>query len=236
MTVNRHDPQLPTARTPTRNDTTHDRCCPAATSAAAGKRAAWLRAARAARLLSWASLIWMTGEGVLGLIAGIQAGSISLLGWALGSVIEGAASIIVIWRFTGTRTLSDTAEGRAQKAVAVSFFALAPYLAVESIRDLATGHTAQTSLLGIAVTAASLLVMPALGVAKQRLGTRLNSDATAGEGTQNLLCAAQAAAVLAGLALTARLGWWWIDPIIGLLIAATAVREGIDAWRGEDCC
>jgi divalent metal cation (Fe/Co/Zn/Cd) transporter len=182
------------------------------------------------------SLVWMSGEGVLGLIAGATSGSISLIGWALGSAIEGLASVIVIWRFTGTRTVSETAETRAQKAIAVSFFLLAPYLAIESIRDLATRHEAGTSMLGIAVTAASLLVMPVLGVVKQRLGARLDSGATVGEGVQNLLCAAQAAAVLAGLALTAAVGWWWIDSLIGLGLAAIAVREGNHAWHGDTCC
>ena len=90
--------------------------------------ARWLRAARQAKALAWFSLAWMTGEGVLGLIAGITANSISLIGWALGSVIEGLASIIVIWRFTGSRTVSETSERRAQRAVAVSFFLLAPYI------------------------------------------------------------------------------------------------------------
>jgi divalent metal cation (Fe/Co/Zn/Cd) transporter len=196
----------------------------------------WHAAATTARLLSWASLVWMTGEGVLGLIAGDTSGSISLIGWALGSVIEGLASIIVIWRFTGSRTLSETAETRATKAVAVSFFLLAPYLLVESLRHLLTGQETGTSALGIAVTAASVVGMPALGIAKQRLGARLASSATTGEGVQNLLCAAQAAAVLAGLALTATLGWWWIDPAVGLALTVIAVREGRRAWRGEDCC
>jgi len=134
----------------------------------------------------------------------VRVGSLSLVGWAVGSVIEGLASVIVIWRFTGTRTFSETAERHAQKAVAVSFFLLAPYLAVGAVRDLASGHEGGTSTLGIAVTAASLLVMPALGVAKRRLGARLNSGATAGEGVQNLMCAAQAGAVLIGLALIHR--------------------------------
>ncbi len=198
--------------------------------------ARWQADARTARILSWVSLLWMTGEGALGLIAGTSSGSISLIGWALGSAIEGLASIIVIWRFTGTRTLSETSERRAQKAVALSFFLLAPYLAVQSVRDLLTGHEAGTSVLGIALTAASVLVMPALGVAKQRLGRRLDSGATAGEGVQNLLCAAQAAAVLIGLAAVAAFGWHWTDPVIGLGLAAVAVYEGREAWRGEDCC
>ena len=177
----------------------------------------------------------MAGEGALGLVAGARSGSISLTGWAAGSAIEALASLIVIWRFTGSRTLSPTAEDRARKAVAVSFFLLAPYLAAQSVQDLLTGHRPAASVLGIAVTA-SVLVMPVLGVAKQRLGARLDSRATAGEGAQNLLCAAQAAAVLAGLAATATLGWWQADPVIALALAALAVREGREAWRGEDCC
>lgn len=196
----------------------------------------WARAAAKARALSWVSLVWMTGEGLLGLVAGVQASSISLVGWAIGSVIEGLASVIVIWRFTGARTLSETAEARAQKAVAVSFFLLAPYLAVEGVRDLLGDHQAEPSALGIVVTAASLLVMPAVGIAKRRLGVTLGSGATAGEGTQNLICAGQAAAVLIGLATTAVFGWNWVDPVIALLLAGWAVREGLEAWHGGDCC
>ena len=193
----------------------------------------WLRAARWARLLSWASLAWMTGEGILGLLAGLDAGSVSLLGWAVGSVIEGLASVIVIWRFTGARTLSETAEALAQRAVAASLFLLAPYLLVQSVHDLATGHAAKATVLGIVVTAASVVVMPALGIAKRRLGASLGSRATVGEGAQNLICAAQAAAVLIGLAVTAVYGWTWVDPAVALLLAAWAVREGIEAWQGD---
>ena len=197
---------------------------------------AWLRAARHAKTLAWVSLAWMTGEGVLGLVAGIEANSIALIGWALGSVIEGLASIIVLWRFTGSRTVSRTAERRAQRAVAISFFLLAPYIGVESIRDLGGGHQITPSLLGVLVTAASLLVMPVLGQAKQRLGKQLDSGATTGEGIQNYMCAAQAGAVLLGLGATAAFGWTWLDPVIGLLLAGWAVVEGIKAWQGEDCC
>ncbi|MHB8186464.1 MAG: cation transporter [Dermatophilaceae bacterium] len=198
--------------------------------------AGWLRAARRAKTLAWFSLAWMTGEGVLGLVAGVAANSISLIGWALGSVIEGLASIIVLWRFTGSRTVSETSERRAQRAVALSFFLLAPYLGVESIRVLGGGHQIMPSVLGVLVTAASLLVMPLLGRAKQRLGERLDSGATTGEGIQNYLCAAQAGAVLLGLGATAAFGWSWLDPVIGLLLAGWAIYEGIEAWHGEDCC
>ncbi|MDQ0240122.1 cation transporter [Arthrobacter bambusae] len=197
--------------------------------------AAWIKDARTVRLLSWFSLAWMVLEGALGLLAGGTAGSVSLIGWALSSAVEGLASIIVIWRFTGSRTMSETAEGRAQKAVAISFWLLAPYIGIQSIIDLATGHRAGNSVLGIVLTAASLVIMPVLGVAKQRLGARLDSGATAGEGTQNLLCAATAAAVLIGLAGNALFAAWWLDPVIGLVIAAVAVKEGREAWKGEDC-
>ncbi|MGE5293092.1 MAG: cation transporter [Micromonosporaceae bacterium] len=178
----------------------------------------------------------MTAEGALGLAAGIMAGSVALIGWALSSAVEGLASVIVIWRFTGSRTHSPTAERQAQRAVAVSFWLLAPYVAVESLRDLLTGHRPETTALGLAVTAASLVVMPLLGRAKHRLGARLGSAATAGEGSQNLLCAYLAAAVLIGLAANTLFGAWWLDPVVGLAVSAVAVREGREAWRGEDCC
>jgi divalent metal cation (Fe/Co/Zn/Cd) transporter len=205
-------------------------------AALAGRDQEWLRLARLARWLAWASLAWMAAEGAVGLAAGAAAGSIALVGWALSSVVEGLASVIVIWRFSGARTLSDRAELRAQRAVAVSFWLLAPAVAVESVRDLATGHRPATTLLGMALAASSILLMPALGLAKRRLGARLDSGATAGEGAQNLLCAYLAAAVLAGLAANALLGWWWLDPVAGLAVAGMAIREGIAAWRGEDCC
>jgi divalent metal cation (Fe/Co/Zn/Cd) transporter len=201
-----------------------------------GPDAGWLRAARAVRWLAWASLGWMAAEGALGLAAGVSAGSIALVGWALSSGVEALASLAVVWRFSGSRTLSETAERRAQRAVAVSFWLLAPYVAVESVRNLALRHEPGSSLLGVAVTASSLVLMPALGLAKRRLGARLGSDATAGEGTQNLLCAGLAAAVLAGLVANGLWGLWWLDPVAGLAVAAVALKEGLDSWRGEACC
>ncbi len=196
----------------------------------------WHRAARTAVWLSWASLAWMTVEGTVGLVAGLRAGSVSLVAWALSSVVEGLASVVVIWRLTGNRTLSETSERTAQRAVAVSFWLLAPYVAVQAGHDLVTGSRATASPLGVALTVSSVVIMPVLGRAKHRLGARLGSAATAGEGTQNLLCAYLAAAVLVGLVANATLGAWWLDPIIALAVAAVAVKEGREAWRGEDCC
>ncbi len=107
---------------------------------------------------------------------------------------------------------------------------------MESVRILIGGRHPEGSTLGLLLTAASLAIMPVLGLSKKRLGSRLDSTATAGEGVQNLLCAGQAAAVLVGLALNAALGWWWADPLIGLSLAAIAVHEGLEAWHDDDCC
>jgi divalent metal cation (Fe/Co/Zn/Cd) transporter len=188
------------------------------------------------RLLSWLSLGAMSVEGVVAVLAGIMAGSIALVGFGLDSAIEGFASVIIIWRFTGSRVLSETAEQRAQKLVAVQFFILAPYVAVESVRALVGGDRAEVSALGMALAVWSLVTMPLLGIAKQRIAEQIGSAATKGEGRQNVLCAYLAGALLAGLAGNALAGAWWLDPIVGLLIAAVAVKEGIDAWRGDGCC
>jgi divalent metal cation (Fe/Co/Zn/Cd) transporter len=194
------------------------------------------RLVRRAKLLSWLSLAWMTVEGVVGVVAGLIAGSVALVGFGIDSAIEGLASVIVIWRFTGARAHSDAAERTAQRLVAVSFFLLAPYVAGEAIRTLAAGDHPDASWVGVGLSVASIVLMPLLGRAKQRVGSALGSSAAAGEGTQNLLCAYMAAGVLAGLLANALVGWWWLDPVVALGIATLAVREGREAWRGESCC
>jgi divalent metal cation (Fe/Co/Zn/Cd) transporter len=193
------------------------------------------RLVRRAKLLSWLSLVWMTIEGAVGVMAGLVAGSVALTGFGLDSVIEGAASVIVIWRFTGGREFSEAAEHRAQRLVGVSFFLLAPYIAVDAILNLTNSSHATTSWVGVALAVGSIALMPLLGRAKARLGAELGSSATAGEGAQNMLCAYMAAGVLVGLLANALLGWWWLDPVIGLGIAALAVKEGREAWAGEVC-
>jgi divalent metal cation (Fe/Co/Zn/Cd) transporter len=210
--------------------------CPGPCCQPPTRDAAWQSAARKAKRLSWLSLGYMAAEGLVAIIAAVIAGSVALLGFGLDSAIEGLASVIIVWRFTGTRTLSPTAEARAQQAVAVTFFLLAPYIAYDAVSALAAGHKPAASWPGIGLAVASLIVMPLLGRAKRRLGTVLGSAATSGEGTQNLLCAYLAAAVLAGLLANTLLGLWWVDPAVGLLIAGLAVREGHRAWHGEQCC
>jgi divalent metal cation (Fe/Co/Zn/Cd) transporter len=188
-----------------------------------------------AKLLSWLSLGWMTVEGAVAVTAAILARSVALLGFGIDSAIEGLASVFIIWRFTGSRRLSEDAERRAQKLVAVSFFLLAPYIAQDAIRALLTGEHPTTSWVGIGLSVSSILIMPMLGQAKQHIGAQLGSAATAGEGTQNMLCAFLAAGVLAGLLANTLLGMRWLDPAVALGIAALAVREGREAWTGQGC-
>ena len=209
---------------------------PAGAATASAPSQEWLSAARKAKALSWLSLVWMSLEGGIAIAAGIAAGSIALIGFGIDSAIEGVASVVIIWRFTGARALSHAAEERAQKLVAVQFFLLAPYVTFEAIQALVAAEHPDVSGLGMALTASSVIGMPLLGIAKQRVARTLGSQATHGEGTQNLLCAYLAAAVFLGLAGNALFGWWWLDPVAALAIAGIAVREGVETWRGEGCC
>ena len=209
---------------------------PAAPARLAGNAVERDRLSRRAKGLSWLSLGWMTLEGAVGIAAAITAGSVALLGFGVDSAIEGLASVIVIWRFTGSRRFSHEAEQRAQKLVAISFFILGPYIAQDAVRTLIGGDRPSPSWVGIGLAISSMAVMPVLARAKQRLGTQLSSAATAGEGTQNMLCAYLAGAVLAGLALNAAFGLWWADPVVALGIGALAIHEGRETWHNEGCC
>jgi hypothetical protein len=208
---------------------------PAAGAAAVTPSAAWLRAARQAKLLAWVSLAWMSVEGFVGVLAGLQAHSLGVVTWAASSFVEALASLIVVWRFTGRRTLSPTSEARAQRWVAASFFLLAPYFVLEAIRKLIVGGDTHTTGLAVALTASAIVLMPLLGWAKLRLGTQLGSCATSGEGIQNIMCAVQAAAALVAV-VGAGIGLSFLDPVAALAIAAIALKEGRDGWRGEDTC
>jgi divalent metal cation (Fe/Co/Zn/Cd) transporter len=191
---------------------------------------------RRARLLALAGLAWHVVEAAVALAAGLAAGSIALVGFGADSVVEAGAGAIVLWRFSGRRAASDAAERRAQRLVGASFFAIAIYVAVEAAHTLLAGDHPNTSLVGIALAAVTLVTMPPLAAAKARLGERLGSAVTRSEGRQNLLCAYLSAAVLAGLVANAVAGLWWADPAAALVISGVAAREGREAWRGEGCC
>jgi divalent metal cation (Fe/Co/Zn/Cd) transporter len=198
----------------------------------AGERAAL---ERRARLLAWGGNIWHLVEFAVAIGAGIAAGSIALIGFGADSLIEGLAGFVIIWLFTGTRLHSETAERRAQQLIAASYFVLAAYVAVESIRDLVGGYKPGVSWVGVALAAVTAPTMPLLARAKRKVGRRLSSSATVSEAQQNMICAYLSIALLVGLLANALVGWWWADPAAALVIAAVAVREGRESWRGESC-
>ena len=207
---------------------------PAGDFAVTDRDGKWLRAAARARWLSYFSLVWMLAEGVIGIVAGAEAHSIGVVAWAIGSAVEAAAAVVVIVRLTGGNRVSDTAERRAQKWVAASFFLLVPYILYAAVVRLIHGSQPERSWLAVGLLASSIVLMPALGWAKHRLGARLASGATAGEGTQNLLCAAQGAVGMVGLLLGSA-GAGFLDPVAALVIAAIGAREGAELWRGDGC-
>ena len=189
-----------------------------------------------ARVLVWGGIAWHFVEFAIALFAGIIAGSIALIGFGADSLIESLAGFVVVWLFTGARLASPTAERRAQQLIAASFFVLAVYVTVESIRTLVAGDEPQTSWVGIGLAAFTAPTMPLLALAKRRIGQKLGSSATVKEGAQNMVCAYLSVALLAGLSLNALLSWWWADPAAALVIAGVALREGRESWRGEGCC
>jgi divalent metal cation (Fe/Co/Zn/Cd) transporter len=189
-----------------------------------------------AKLLAWLGIAWHAIEALIAIAAGVAAGSIALVGFGADSVVEGIAGVVILWRFAERRSQSERAERRAQQLIGVSFLAIAVYVTVEAVRTLIVADHPDPSWIGIGLAAVTLAVMPALAAAKARVGERLGSSATKSEGRQNLLCAYLSAGLLTGLGANALLGWWWADPVTALLIAAVAVNEGREAWRGEACC
>jgi divalent metal cation (Fe/Co/Zn/Cd) transporter len=192
------------------------------------------RLGRRAQLLAGASVTYNVIEAVVAVSSGIVAGSVALVGFGLDSVVEVSSGLIILWQFR--HPLPESRERRALRLLAFSFFALAAYVGFESIRTLITGADPHKSPVGIGLAIASLIVMPFLSWAQRRTGRALGSNAVVADSTQTLLCTYLSAVLLAGLLLNATLGWSWADPIAGLIIAAVAVREGVEAWRGEGCC
>jgi divalent metal cation (Fe/Co/Zn/Cd) transporter len=193
-----------------------------------------LRLGRRAQLLAAASVTYNAVEAVVAITAGVVAGSVALIGFGLDSVVEVSSGLIILWQFR--HRMPESRERQALRLMAVSFFALAGYVAFESLRALAGGHDPDASPVGIGLAAASLAIMPVLSWAQRRTGKALGSNAVVADSTQTLLCTYLSAVLLAGLVLNATLGWSWADPIAALVVAGVAVREGREAWRGEGCC
>ncbi len=189
---------------------------------------------RRARWLAYVTIGWNVIEAVVAVAAGTAAGSLALVGFGIDSTIETLSAVVVLWRLND---VSDRREEPALKLIAVSFFLLAGYIGLQSIRDLVTASAPETSIAGIVVTGLSLVVMPLLARAKQRVGRRMGSRVVVADSVETWLCTYLSAIVLAGLVLNATLGWWWADPVAALGVASLALREGREAWEGGDeCC
>jgi divalent metal cation (Fe/Co/Zn/Cd) transporter len=189
---------------------------------------------RRARLLAGASVAYNVVEAIVAIGSGRVADSTALVGFGLDSTVEVASGLVILWQFG--RPMPEERERLAQRLIAASFFALAAWIAVEAVRALATFDVPDPSLVGIVLAALSLVVMPFLSVAQRRTGRELGSGAVVADSTQTLLCTYLSAVLLVGLLANALLGWWWLDPVAALAIAAVAVREGRSHWRGDACC
>jgi divalent metal cation (Fe/Co/Zn/Cd) transporter len=197
---------------------------------------------RRGRLLAWFTIGWNTLEGLVGIAAGLAAGSIALIGFGVDSYVEVFAGGVILWRLAAERhgqEISEAAERRAVRLIAITFLVLAAGVAVESTRKLVTGEHPQESLIGIALAVVSLVIMPLLARAKRRVGRQLGSQALQADATETRLCVWLSAILLAGLSLNALFGWWWADPVAACGIVYIAAREGIENWQAEtvdDCC
>jgi divalent metal cation (Fe/Co/Zn/Cd) transporter len=189
---------------------------------------------RRVRLLVAATITYNVIEAIIAISAGSVASSTALIGFGLDSVIEVASATAVAWQFSGSDP--EARERTALKVIAVSFFALALYVTVESVRSLLGAESAEHSTVGIALAAVSLAVMPFLSYAQRRAGRELGSASAVADSKQTLLCTYLSGVLLVGLLLNSLFGWSWADPIVALVIAVVAVKEGREAWRGEHCC
>jgi divalent metal cation (Fe/Co/Zn/Cd) transporter len=181
--------------------------------------------------LGWATIVWNTIEAVVAIVAGAVASSIALVGFGLDSTVEVLSASVIVWQMT--RDVPEDREEQALRLIAVSFFALAGYVAVQAVFDLASRSQPETSTVGIALAAVSLVVMPLLAGLKRRNGRRLGSGSVVADSNQTLLCTYLSVVLLVGLLLNATVGWWWADPVAALVIAALAINEGREAWHGE---
>ncbi|GAB3675767.1 cation transporter [Saccharopolyspora tripterygii] len=206
-------------------------CAGSAASLSAERRAVL---ARRVRLLVAATITYNVIEAIVAISAGTHASSAALIGFGLDSAIEVASAAAVAWQFSGRDP--ESRERVALKVIAVSFFALAAYVTFDSIRSLTGAESAEHSSVGIVLAALSLAIMPGLSYAQRRAGRELGSASAVADSQQTLLCTYLSGVLLVGLLLNSFFGWSWADPAVALVIAALAVKEGREAWRGEHCC
>lgn len=190
--------------------------------------------ARRIRILVAATISYNVLEAVVAITEGARASSTALIGFGLDSVVEVTSAAAVAWQFAAPDP--ETRERTALRIIALSFFGLAAYVTVDAVQALRGVGRPEHSVVGIVLAATSLVIMPVLSYAQRRAGRELGSRSAVADSKQTLLCTYLSGVVLAGLVLNSLLGWFWADPIAGLVIAAVAVKEGRDAWRGDTCC
>jgi len=181
-------------------------------------------------------LAWHTVEAGATLAAGIPASSSALVGFGADVTVERVGGLIVLWRFSRVRALSERTERISQRLIGISYFLLAAYVTCDSSQMLLSGEHPEASRLGLVIAVLSLIVMPPLRRAKGRVGDRLGSSAVKREGMENMMCAYLSICLLAGLGLNAILGWWWADPVAAYGVAVIATTAGRRAWLGVNCC
>lgn len=193
--------------------------------------------AQRGKRLEYFTIVWNTLEGLVAISAGTVAGSISLLGFGIDSFIEVTSGVTLLWRMSvdGDEESRETNERRSLRIVGVCFIALALYVAYEAVSDLFDRKAPEHSIAGIVLACVSLVAMPLLSRAKKKIGNQLASVAMAADAKQTDFCVYLSAILLVGLLLNAALGWWWADPIAGLLMTPFIVREGLDGLKGETC-
>ncbi|MET9986465.1 cation transporter [Streptomyces rochei] len=195
------------------------------------------RLTRRVRLLVSATIVYNVIEAIVAITAGSLASSTALIGFGLDSVVEVSSAAAVAWQFSAAdHTVREAREKTALRIIAVSFFALAAYVTVDSVRALTDTGEAEHSTPGIVLAALSLIIMPFLSSAQRRAGRELGPASAVADSKQTLLCTYLSGVLLTGLLANSLLGWSWADPIAALVIAAVAVKEGREAWRGDDCC
>lgn len=205
------------------------------TTAVGGKTAARQAVlARRIRILVAATISYNVIEAAVAIGAGTMASSSALIAFGLDSVIEVSSAAAVAWQFSGRDPKSR--ERTALRLIAIAFFALAAFVTVGAVRSLLGAGEAEHSTVGIILAAVSLAVMPFLSLAQRRAGRELGSQSAVADSRQTLLCTYLSGVLLAGLVLNSTLGWSWADPVAALVIAAAALREGMDAWKGDNCC
>ena len=187
-----------------------------------------------ALLLAYATIAWNVIECIVAVGSGLAASSKALVGFGLDSAVEVLSAFVIVWQLRGE--LTHDREQRALKLIAISFFVLAFYVSITSVLGLLNQSKSETSYVGIGLAIASLIVMPSIAILKKRTGKAMNSQSVVSDSKQTLLCRYLSLVLLIGLVLDATLNWWWADPVAAILIALLALKEGREAWKGDNCC